>query len=138
MSLLTCISYFRVMWKHQDPMPTTEIKTNKQIQQLALNSLEVARVTSEDNKTIQSTKLCFFFQFYLFLERGKGREKKGETHPCVRKTWIGCLPLARPQPGTWPITQACVLTRNWICNLSVCERTSNPLSHTSQAQSTEF
>lgn len=27
LSILTCISYFRVMWKHQDPSPTAENKS---------------------------------------------------------------------------------------------------------------
>ena len=40
----------------------------------------------------------------LFLERGEGREKENERNINV---W---LPLARPQMGTWPTTQACALT----------------------------
>ena len=43
---------------------------------------------------------------YLFLERGEGREKERERNINV---W---LPLVCPTPGTWPATQACVLTGN--------------------------
>ena len=43
---------------------------------------------------------------YLFLERGKGREKERERNINV---W---LPLMRPLLGTWPATQAWVLTGN--------------------------
>ena len=43
------------------------------------------------------------------------------------------LPLARPQPETWPVTQACALTGNQTSDLSVLRPVLNPLSHTSQA-----
>ena len=42
------------------------------------------------------------------------------------------LPLARPQLGTWPTTQACVLTGYQTSDLSVCRPALNPLRHTSQ------
>ena len=45
---------------------------------------------------------------------------------------IHWLPLARPQLGTGPATQACALTRNQTHNLSVCGRMPNPLRCTSQ------
>ena len=47
-----------------------------------------------------------FLRFYLFTfrERGREGESEGEKH-----AW---LPLTWPQPGTWPATQACALTRN--------------------------
>ena len=45
---------------------------------------------------------------YLFLERGEVREKERERNINV---W---LPLACPQLGTWPATQACALTGNGI------------------------
>ena len=51
---------------------------------------------------------------------------------------IDRLPLARPQLGTWPTTQACTLTGNRTDNLLVCGMTSNLLSHTSQGQSWVF
>ena len=47
--------------------------------------------------------LFFFKDFiYLFLEREERREKERERN-------INVLPLARPQLGTWPATQACAL-----------------------------
>ena len=45
---------------------------------------------------------------YLFLERGKGREKERESNINV---W---LPLACPLLGTWPTTQASAL--DWESN----------------------
>ena len=48
----------------------------------------------------------FFKIFYLFLDRGEEREKERERNINV---W---LPLIRPLLGTWPATQACVLTGN--------------------------
>ena len=51
---------------------------------------------------------------------GKGGRER-ERHTDV------CLP-ACPQPGTWPATQACVLTGN----PSVCRMTPYPLGHTNQ------
>ena len=48
---------------------------------------------------------------------------------------IDWLPLARPQLGTWPETQACALTRNRRDDLSFCGTTLNPLRHTSQGRS---
>ena len=43
---------------------------------------------------------------YLFLEREEGREKEREGNINV---W---LPLMHLLQGTWPTTQACVLTGN--------------------------
>ena len=49
-----------------------------------------------------------------------------------RERNIDLLPLAHPQLGTWPATQACALTGNQTSNLLVLELVLNPLSHTSQ------
>ena len=46
--------------------------------------------------------------------------------------YINWLPLTRPQPGTWPATQACALTGNQTSDLSVHRLVLNPLSHTTQ------
>ena len=46
-------------------------------------------------------KKTFLKIIYLFLERGKGRQKN-----------IYWLPCERPHLGTWPATQACALTGN--------------------------
>ena len=68
----------------------------------------------------------YFFRFYLFIDRGEGREKERERNINV---W---LPLMRPLLGTWPTTQACVLTENWTRNPLVRSLALNPLGHTSQ------
>ena len=65
-------------------------------------------------------------RFYLFLERGKGREKESERNINV---WLS---LACPLLGTWPTTQACALTGNLTSNPLIWRWALNPLSHTSQ------
>ena len=67
---------------------------------------------------------------YLFLERWEGREGGRETSMCER--YINQLPLTCLQPGTWPTTQACVLTGNQTSDPLVHRLALNPLSHTSQ------
>ena len=63
--------------------------------------------------------------FYLFLERGEGREKEGERNINV---W---LPLMCPPPGNWPTTQACDLTGDQSRDPLALRLALNPLSHTS-------
>ena len=46
---------------------------------------------------------------YLFLEKGRERERERNIN-----VW---LPLPHPLLGTWPTTQACVLTGNWTSGL---------------------
>ena len=70
-----------------------------------------------------------FISFKDFILRERGREGERETM-CER--YIDRLPLARPQLGTWPATQACVLTGNQSGDPLVCRPALNPLSHTSQ------
>ena len=65
---------------------------------------------------------------YLFLDRGEGREKKRERNINV---W---LPLVCPQLATWPVTQACALTRNQTGDPLIRRPVLNPLSHISQGQ----
>ena len=76
------------------------------------------------------TTNLFFFNFkgffYLFLDRGKRREKERERNISV---W---LPLTYPLLGTWPVSYACALTENQTSNPLVCRLVFNPLSHTSQ------
>ena len=76
-------------------------------------------------------KLLFLKFYYLFLERGEGREKEVEKHVCAGEILMGCLSHA-PQLGTWPTTKACALTRNRTSEISVCRTMHNPPSHTSQ------
>ena len=78
------------------------------------------------------SEILFKKDFYLFLERGEGREKDRERNISV---W---LPLTCPQLGTWPTTQACALSGNRTGDLLVCRLTLNPLSHTSQGWNTFY
>ena len=81
------------------------------------------------------TSSVTFFKKILFIyfqREGKAGRKRRETLMCERN--INQFPLARPQMGTWPTTQACALTRNQIGDLLVCRPVLNPLSHTSQGQ----
>ena len=72
--------------------------------------------------------IFYFFKdfIYLFVERGKGREKERERNINV---W---LPLAHPPLGTWPTAQACAL--DWESNRRPfnSQASTQPLSHTSQ------
>ena len=77
--------------------------------------------------------LILLKNFFLLIFRERGRE--GEKSMCERYT--DCLPLARPQLGHWPKTQACALSGNRTDSLEsvdllVCRLALNPLSHTSQ------
>ena len=72
-------------------------------------------------------KIIYLFLFlkdfiYFFLERGKERE---------RNIYVWLL-LTHPLLGTWPTTQACVLTGNRTGDLSILRPALNPPSHTSQ------
>ena len=81
-------------------------------------------------------KYIYILLFFMFLE-GKGGRKRGrETSMCKRN--INRSPLACPQVGTWPTTQACALTGNWTSDPSVCRRVLNLLSHISQACFSKF
>ena len=57
---------------------------------------------------LSSLNLLIYF-LNLFLE--KGVEREGKKHPMCKR-YIGRLPLAQPQLGAWPTTQACALTGN--------------------------
>ena len=69
---------------------------------------------------------AFLKRFYLFLERGRERERERNL-----SVW---LPLVCPLLGTWPTTQACALTGNRTGEPLVLEPALNPLSHTSQGK----
>ena len=70
-----------------------------------------------------SKSLIFFLRFYLFiLERGEGRGKERERDIGV---W---LHLMIPLLGTWPATQAYVLTGNGTGDPLVHGPALNPLS----------
>ena len=76
--------------------------------------------------------IYLFIDFiYFFSGDGEGGKKRGrETSMCERN--ISWLPLACPQWGTWPATQACALKGNQISNLLVHRPALHPLNHTSQ------
>ena len=88
-------------------------------------------VVEGENRGNGMRKLLFLKFYYLFGERGEGREKEVEKHVCAGEILMGCLSHA-PQLGTWPTTKACALTRNRTRDLLVYRATPNPLSHTSQ------
>ena len=87
------------------------------------------RVTNPPGLLSQGVFVCLIFKdfIYLFSER---REGGRETSVCERN--INRLPLAHPQLGTWPTTQACALTGNRTGELLVRRPAPNLLSHTSQ------
>ena len=69
---------------------------------------------------------------YLFLERGKKKEKeREEKHCCEGETSAGCL-LSTIWKGTEPATQACALTRNQTGDPSLYRMSPSQLSPTSQ------
>ena len=83
----------------------------------------------------QITKIVFsfflkIFKNFLILRERKGKEKERETSMCSRN--IDQLPLAHPQLGTQPTTQARTLNGNRTGDPSVRRLTLSPLSHTSQ------
>ena len=73
--------------------------------------------------------LYFFQGFYLFIFRQRGREgeRKGEKHQCVV---ISHGPPTGDQ--TWLATQACALTRNRTNDPLAHRLALNPLSYNSQ------
>ena len=96
-----------------------------------------SRVNQRYSALLSWSEHSFFFLLfkkyfiYLFLKEGKGERKRGrKTLMCVR--YIDQLPLAHPQLGSWPATQACALTGNRTTDSLVHRLELNPLSHTSQ------
>ena len=76
----------------------------------------------------QSNFILFFKGFiYLFIFRERGGRKKNRERNI--NVW---LPLACPQLGIWPATQACALTGNQTSDPLVRRLALNPLSHTRQ------
>ena len=77
----------------------------------------------------------YFLKYILFIyfqREGKGGRKRGrDTSMCKRN--ISWLPLALPQPGNWPATQAFIPTGNQTGDPLVHRLTLNLLSHTRQS-----
>ena len=76
-----------------------------------------------------------FFKEILFIPFHI--EGKGGRETLIYDRNINWLPLAHPQLGTWPTTQACALTGNRTGDILVRRPTLNPLSHTRKG-STSF
>ena len=76
--------------------------------------------------------LSLFKYLFIFREKERKGEREGEKHQMCKR-YIDQVPLARPQLGTWPATQACALTKDRTSDLSVHRLPLNPLSHTSQS-----
>ena len=70
----------------------------------------------------------FFKRFYLFLERGEGKEKERGRNI---DAW---LPLTWPPLGTWPTTLVCALTGNQTSDPLVCRLALSQQSHISQGE----
>ena len=70
--------------------------------------------------------LLFFWRFYLFIlrERGREGERGGKKHQCVIASYA-------PQLGTWPPTQVCALMGN-VPELATLWFAGQHLIHTSQ------
>ena len=75
--------------------------------------------------------LKFLKKFYLFLDRGEGREKE-------KRNIFVWLPLMRPLLGTWLATQVRARTGNTNVTLWFAVPTLSPLSHTSQGCTNNF
>ena len=87
--------------------------------------LKVISLTPCEDDILLSTFFKFLKKFYLFLERGEGREKERERNINV---W---LPFTLPRLGTWLAIQTCDLTGNRTSDLSIHRPALNPLNHSS-------
>ena len=79
----------------------------------------------------------YMYLFIYFYREGKGERNKGRETPLCKRI-ISLFHLAHPQPGTWPATQICALTRNLTGDLSVWGTMSHPQSYTSQGSMSPF
>ena len=62
----------------------------------------------------------FYFLFLLFPKRGEGKEKERERNI----DWLSLAPApVKTETAIWVLA----LTRNWTCDLSVCEMTPSQL-----------
>ena len=84
---------------------------------------------------LKSHLSIFFRVLFIFRERGREGERKGEKYQCVVASYTSTPP---PTPGTWPTTQACALTGNQTGKPLVRRPALNPLSHTCQGTSLHF
>ena len=131
LSIMFCQNYLSVVF-HSTLLLTrisfySKIKWNKG-SYIYVIGLTIYLLGLEDSYSMMY-KLLFKKILFIFRERGSEGEKEGEKH-----WWERCRLVAScaPQLGTWPATQACVLTGNWTGDLLVCRLVLNPLNHTSQ------
>ena len=82
------------------------------------------RLRLTGSSSFENTLLDLFLKdfIYLFIDRGKGRERDTNV-------WLS---LTHPLLGIWPATQACALTGNWTSNPLVRRPVLNPQSHNNQ------
>ena len=73
------------------------------------------------------TLIVFLRLYFTFGERGREGEREGNID-------VPEIPLAHPQLGTWPTTQAWALAGDQTSDLLVHSSTLNPLSHASQGK----
>ena len=126
----SCLLDLSLNWGGEDSFKKHLILGGRHAYSLLFGTFLIWQLYNNPNSTGSRVRLIhlysllfkiFFKDFIsLFLETGEGREKEGERSINV---W---LPLAHPQLGTCPITQACTLTSN-----------QQPLDLQTGAQSTE-
>ena len=85
---------------------------------------KVSEIFVFDNVKLITCYIYFLKILFIFRERRRDREREGENHRCGRETSIGCLSYM-PRLGSWPATQACSLTGNWMGGLPFAERLPN-------------
>ena len=83
-------------------------------------------------KYVYKYKIPFLKRFYLFSREGKGGRERG------RETSIFGHFLCAPHLGTWPPTQAVALDQELNWRPYDLQAGIQPLSHTSQGQTTLF
>ena len=90
------------------------------IQLCSLPSVDIL-TTQEAAGWVLTSMALSLYNLFIFRERGKRKRNISVWLPFM------CSPLR-----TWPITQACALTRNQTSDPLLCSPALNPLSHTSQ------
>ena len=117
-----CIS--SQLWSFPCPRVTsTGLRLDKSLRLTRESSLRI----SKDMKSSEDVTYIFKDFIYLFLKRGEGREKKGNSN-----VW---LPFTHPLLGTWPLQHSAVSWLGiWTGYPLVCRQALNPLSHTNQGR----
>ena len=93
-------------WKRQRELLKVFVKSNQAVLKMQKAGPCPRLANSESYRgpgILRFLKKILFIYFYTEVKRGRKRGR--ETPMCNR--YIHQLPLARPQLGTWPATQAC-------------------------------